>query len=73
MPAKEMRSSAPATCYFGPAHGWIETDVVQRHDLTGSGLKGPAIVEEDSSSTVVLPGWEAALDAWSNIVLIKTG
>ncbi len=72
-PAKEMRSSAPATCYFGPAHGWIETDVVQRHDLTGSGLKGPAIVEEDSSSTVVLPGWEAALDAWSNIVLTKTG
>ena len=32
-------------------------------------VPGPAIIEEDNSLTVVLPGWTARLDDWSNIVL----
>ena len=27
------------------------------------------VIEEDSSLTVVNPGWQASLDEWSNIVL----
>jgi N-methylhydantoinase A len=56
-------------CYFGPAYGWIETDVIGRADLAGRGAKGPAIIEEDNSLTVLLPGWTASADEWSNIVI----
>ena len=41
-------------------------------DLAGRAVVGPAIIEEDNSLTVVLPGWRAALDDWSNIVLEAT-
>jgi N-methylhydantoinase A len=64
--------SAARRCHFGPKHGWIETDVLGRSDLAGRTVVGPAIVEEDNSLTVVLPGWRAALDDWSNIVLEAT-
>ena len=30
-------------------------------------------IEEDNSLTVVLPGWTARLDGWSNIVLEREG
>lgn len=56
-------------CYFGPRNGWITTDIIGRQNLCGTVVKGPAIIEEDSSLTVVLPGWKASLDDWSNIVL----
>jgi N-methylhydantoinase A len=56
-------------CYFGPEHGWVETDIIRRDDLAGGPISGPAIVEEDNSLTVILPGWRASLDEWSNIVL----
>jgi N-methylhydantoinase A len=56
-------------CYFGPARGWIETDVIGRADLAGRRVKGPTIIEEDNSLTVLLPGWSASADEWSNIVL----
>ena len=36
-------------------------------------VPGPAIIEEDNSLTVVLPGWTARLDDWSNIVLEREG
>ena len=42
-------------------------------DLSGRRVQGPAIVEEDNSLTVVLPGWKATLDEWSNIVLESDG
>ena len=60
-------------CRFGPEHGWIQTDVMGRIDLTAQPVRGPAIIEEDNSLTVVLPGWTARLDEWSNIVLERSG
>ncbi len=56
-------------CYFGPNHGWVDIAVVPRDGLTGQSISGPAIVEEDNSSTIINPGWSATLDAWSNIVI----
>lgn len=63
------KPSPSRRCYFGPAHGWIETNVMGRHDLSGRPVRGPGIIEEDNSLTVVLPEWQACLDEWSNIVL----
>jgi N-methylhydantoinase A len=57
--------------YFGPEHGWLETPVGGRAGLAGKTHKGPLIVEEYDTTTVVRPGWSASLDGWNNIVLLK--
>lgn len=55
--------------YFGKA-GWISTPVVQRLHLTpGISLGGPVIVEELSSTTVVLPGDVLSVDNYGNLLL----
>jgi N-methylhydantoinase A len=66
------QNSPPAAtrrCYFGPEHGWIDTAVVSRESLAGCRVSGSAIIEEESSATVINPGWSATLDAWSNIIV----
>ena len=68
-PARGWQPSPSRRCYFGPEHGWVDTDVLGRAELAGAKVAGPAIIEEDNSLTVVSPGWHAALDDWSNIVL----
>lgn len=69
----EVRAQAAPTvasrrCYFGPDHGWIAAALLSRESLAGRHVRGPAIIEEDNSATVLNPGWCATLDAWSNIV-----
>ena len=54
--------------YFHEAGGWTRTPVVSRSSLA-DGAVGPLVVEEYDSTTVVPPGWEAALDEMGNIVL----
>ncbi|MGU3495474.1 hydantoinase/oxoprolinase family protein [Xanthobacteraceae bacterium A53D] len=57
--------------FFGPA-GWCETPVLPRSDLSSTPKAGPLIVEEYDTTVVVLPGWEASLDSWNNVVLART-
>ena len=61
-------------CFFGPVHGWVRIEEMDRGALTAA-RKVPhsAIVEEESSLTGVLPGWTARLDDWSDIVLEREG
>jgi N-methylhydantoinase A len=54
--------------YFGPVHGWHDTDVVNRSDLAERRC-GPCIVEEYDSTCVVPPGAIASLDGFGNIVI----
>jgi len=54
--------------YFGPVHGWRDTDVVNRADLAGP-RRGPCIVEEYDSTCVFPPGSTASLDDFGNIVI----
>jgi N-methylhydantoinase A len=52
--------------------GWVNTPVYRRRELpVGEGFAGPAIVEEMSSTTVILPGQRAHLDKFGNLI-IKT-
>jgi len=68
------KPSGARECFFGPAHGWVRTEVMDRGELAADRkVPGPAILEEDNSLTVVLPGWTARLDDWSNIVLEREG
>jgi N-methylhydantoinase A len=62
-------TAASRRCYFGPDHGWIDAALISRDSLAGRQVRGPAIIEEDNSATVLNPGWRATLDAWSNIVI----
>ena len=56
--------------YFGPEAGWRETPLIRRAGLaTGDSLTGPAIVEEMSATTLVLPGQRAVVDAHGHIVI----
>jgi N-methylhydantoinase A len=48
--------------------GPVETKVWRRHAPAGV-VRGPAIIEEDSATTVVPPGWRASTDASGNIVI----
>jgi N-methylhydantoinase A len=36
-------------------------------------FEGPAVVEEAGATTVIFPGWTAAVDAWGNLRLTATG
>ena len=56
--------------YFGEREGFASTAVYNRDALpAGAKLQGPAIIEEMSSTTLVLPGQTAELDATGNIVV----
>ena len=46
--------------YFGPQHGILRTPVIGRGDVSDSPTKGPLIIQEYDSTTVVPPGWSAA-------------
>jgi N-methylhydantoinase A len=50
--------------------GTAETPVYWRPDLApGAAFRGPAIVEQFDSTTVVPPGFAAEVDEWLNIIL----
>ncbi|MBM7855063.1 N-methylhydantoinase A [Desulfohalotomaculum tongense] len=53
--------------------GWIKTKVYDREKLAAEvTIEGPAIVEEQSASTVVYPGQSVTVDHYGNLI-IKTG
>jgi N-methylhydantoinase A len=54
--------------YFGSDHGWVDTGVRRRCDLAQP-VRGPVIVEEYDSTTIVTPGATAHLDRAGNIII----
>ena len=44
-----------------------------RNSIISKKLKGPAIIEDYDSTTIVPIGWEANIDLSSNILLNKIG
>ena len=64
----ERGAAADRDVYFTHRGEWIETPVIGR-DQVGGGARGPLVVEEYDSTTVVPPGWSASLDFMNNIVL----
>jgi len=67
----EPAPQPPRRAYFGPEHGWIETAVLRRSDLS-SPRTGPLIIEEYDATCLVPPGARAELDAGGNIVVELT-
>jgi len=54
--------------YFGDEHGWLETALLSRSDLS-SRVEGPCIVEEYDTTCVIPPGASAELDTLGNIII----
>jgi N-methylhydantoinase A len=53
--------------YFG---GWKETPVYDRSGLRPSNVvEGPAIVEQDDTTTVIEPGYRGTVDRYGNILI----
>ena len=56
--------------YFGKTHGFVPTAVYERDALPRDAvLEGPTIIEEMSSTTIVLPGQTAEIDSTGNIIV----
>jgi len=52
----------------------VATKIYDRSQLKpGASFTGPAIVTEFDSTTVVLPGYQAEVDRWFNILITPMG
>lgn len=52
---------------------WVSAGVYDRSALgAGDQIAGPAIIEQDDTTTVLLPGWSARADALGNLHLERT-
>ena len=71
-PAKALKSHRKAI--FG-ANGKATRTPVYEGELLGAGatIKGPAIIEEETTTIVIKPGWRSKLDASGSYFLKKTG
>ncbi len=66
-PRGALKGTRPV--YF-EGRGFIKSPVYERDWLKpGNVLKGPCVIEEIISSTVVIPGARARVDGWGNIVI----
>lgn len=56
--------------YMDKAHGWVDTPIYWRSRLPNeTAFSGPAIINEMSATTLILPGQNFHLDAWGNLIV----
>ncbi|HEV8319427.1 MAG TPA: hydantoinase/oxoprolinase family protein [Vicinamibacterales bacterium] len=59
--------------FFRDGGGFIEIPVWIRQDLrVGNVVAGPALIEEETTTIVVAPGWDAELDDIGNVLMRST-
>jgi N-methylhydantoinase A len=70
-PVQALEGLTPTrSVYHGAAYGWVETPVYGRATLAaGTELRGPAVIEEMSSTVLLVPGQRAMVDRIGNIVI----
>jgi N-methylhydantoinase A len=69
-PAAALKGTRPV--YFEECTGFTDTPVFDGSRLRaqpGAHLTGPAIVEEMTTTTVVIPDWSCRVDAFGNLIL----
>jgi N-methylhydantoinase A len=55
------------------AGAWRDAAVHDRHTLlAGQSFAGPAIVDQEDTTVVILPGWTAKLDVSGNLHLTRS-
>jgi N-methylhydantoinase A len=69
-PAQGQSLRGERKVYFKEVPGWVDCPIYERTALpAGSRLRGPAILEEHTSTVVVPPEFEAAVDEYGNVLL----
>lgn len=67
-PEKALRTRRKV--YFAEADSFLECPAYGRYRLTwGNVIRGPAIVDDKDATTVVHPGYQAAVDKFGNLIL----
>lgn len=64
-------SARQRRAYFGSNRGWYDTPVLSRSDLSAKAIKGPLLIDEYDTTTVVPPDYSASLDDNGNMHLKK--
>jgi N-methylhydantoinase A len=60
--------------FFEESNGFVTCSVLDRLSLSPHHrLEGPAIIEQDDATTVVLPGQTAETDEWGNLIIEING
>ncbi|MGZ9046622.1 MAG: hydantoinase B/oxoprolinase family protein, partial [Telluria sp.] len=71
-PERRTELSARETVRMFGGDKWHDTSLFKRADMRpGDVVKGPAIVAEDNSTTIVEPGWQAEVTAANHLVLTR--
>ncbi len=61
---------ATRSVYFSESDGFVECPIYDRYHLgSGHNVKGPAVVEEIDSTTVIHPGYYALVDEFGNLMI----
>ena len=67
-PSAAVKGSRPV--WFREVSGFADCAVVDRSRLLGGNVvTGPAVIEEMDATSVIHPGWEAAVDQHGNLLL----
>jgi N-methylhydantoinase A/oxoprolinase/acetone carboxylase beta subunit len=53
------------------AGAWRDTPVYRRSSLTATEVRGPALILDYGSTTLVPPGWRCSLDKFGSLVIIR--
>lgn len=73
-PDASAARSGQRRIYLPEAGGWTECLVYARAGLRhGNCLSGPAVIEQMDSTTLILPGQEARVDAYRNLIVQVIG
>jgi N-methylhydantoinase A len=74
-PGGEAPTPTPTTtraACFDPARGFVDTAIYHREDLgPGELVAGPAVVEEYGATVPLLPGFQAEVDRFGNLIVTR--
>jgi N-methylhydantoinase A len=72
-PGSGRAAESSRKAYFGERWGVVETPVIPRDGLAGFPARGPLLIDEFDSTTVIPPDCAARLDDYGNITLTVGG
>ena len=67
----ELSGDKTREVYFGSDLKYVATPIISRLNLDSKGSKGPLVIEEYDSTTVVPPRWSVSIDELQNIIMVK--
>jgi len=70
--APEPPEEAPVTRALFLRQRWVEARIWQRNRISFDAVvSGPAVVEQEDTTTLILPGWSAQLDTSGNLLITR--